>query len=212
MEELDLLKKAWQEKEQTFEEVSEKQIYKMLHKNSSSNVKWILVISIIELVVWTLVSVVYNVDESIKKMHAENMMVYLQVLTYFNYAVILWFIYCFYKNYQKISVTTSTKQLMQDILKTRRTVQNYIWYNLCMIIVSFIIGFSIAFMYNPDLAIIKSKINNDYNNTLLLKVIFILAIVVILFVGLFWLFYRLLYGILLRRLKRNYNELKKIDL
>jgi uncharacterized BrkB/YihY/UPF0761 family membrane protein len=212
MEELDLLKKAWQEKDQTFEEVSEKQIYKMLHKNSSSSVKWILVISIIELAVWTLVSIVYNVDESIKKMHAENIMVYLKALTYINYAVILWFIYCFYKNYQKISVTTSTKQLMQDILKTRRTVQNYVWYNLSMIVISFILGFIVAFMYNPDLEIIKSKITNDHNNNVLLKVIGLLALFTVLFVGLFWLFYRLLYGILLRRLKRNYNELKKIDL
>jgi hypothetical protein len=34
----------------------------------------------------------------------------------------------------------------------------------------------------------------------------------LLFVGLFWLFYRLIYGILLKKLYRNYHELKKIDL
>ena len=34
-------------------------------------------------------------------------------------------------------------------------------------------------------------------------------VLIILF--LFWLFYKLLYGILLRRLQKNYNELKKID-
>jgi hypothetical protein len=32
------------------------------------------------------------------------------------------------------------------------------------------------------------------------------------FFGAFWLFYRVLYGILLRRLYANYKELKKIDL
>jgi hypothetical protein len=34
----------------------------------------------------------------------------------------------------------------------------------------------------------------------------------IVFIGVFWLFYRLLYGILLRRLYANYKELEKIDL
>ena len=46
MEELDLLKKYWKKSEDTFEQVSEVEIYKMLHKKSSSIVKWILIISI----------------------------------------------------------------------------------------------------------------------------------------------------------------------
>jgi hypothetical protein len=40
------------------------------------------------------------------------------------------FIYLFYKNYIRISTIASTKQLMKDILKTRKTVQYYVWYNL----------------------------------------------------------------------------------
>ncbi len=41
MDELDLLKKHWKKDETSFEQVSEKQIYKMIHKSSSSIVKWI---------------------------------------------------------------------------------------------------------------------------------------------------------------------------
>lgn len=37
------------------------------------------------------------------------------------------------------------------------------------------------------------------------------AIIGLLFIGLIILFYRLVYGILLRRLKRNYEELEKIE-
>ena len=33
MEELDLLKKAWKENENSFQQVSENQIYRMIHKN-----------------------------------------------------------------------------------------------------------------------------------------------------------------------------------
>jgi hypothetical protein len=31
------------------------------------------------------------------------------------------------------------------------------------------------------------------------------------FLGLFWLFYQLIYGILLKKLNRNYKELAKLD-
>ena len=49
MEELDLLKKAWQKDSHKFEQVSETEIYKMLHTKSSSIVKWIFYISLFEL-------------------------------------------------------------------------------------------------------------------------------------------------------------------
>ena len=99
---------------------------------------------------------------------------------------------------------------MQDILKTRMTVQYYVWYNLGMVVVSCIIAFTIAFVYNPELETIKEKIAS--NNIAMLITIGLLLLIFILFIGLFWLFYRLVYGILLRRLLTNYKELKKIDL
>jgi hypothetical protein len=48
MDELEILKKDWKKSENTFDQVSETEIYGMLHKRSSSLVKWILIISIIE--------------------------------------------------------------------------------------------------------------------------------------------------------------------
>jgi hypothetical protein len=212
MEELDLLKKAWQKDTHTFEQVSETDIYKMLHTKSSSIVKWILVISIIEVLCWILLSVLWNTDEYIKKIHAENTIIYFKILNFVNYAVILGFIYAFYKNYIKISTTASTKQLMHDILKTRRTVQYYVWYNLSMTFISMIIGFVIQFVFNPKMKMLADKIaQEDSYRTLCVTVgIMLLAIVIVVFV--FWAFYKLLYGILLRKLNTNYKELKKIDL
>ena len=72
MEELDLLKKYWKKSEDTFEQVSEVEIYKMLHKKSSSIVKWILIISILEVLLWTLISVCFNTDDYFKKIHGED--------------------------------------------------------------------------------------------------------------------------------------------
>ena len=208
MEELDLLKKAWQRDSHSYEQISESEIYKMLHKKSSSIVKWILIISIIEVLFWTFISVVWNTDELLVKMHALSLSVYFQILNFVNYVVILWFIYNFYKNYIKISTTASTNKLMQDILRTRKTVKYYVWYNLTMILLCLITGFTMAFNYDP---VLKNKISHETNyETLCLIGILLLATIVIVFV--FWLIYLLLYGILLRKLNANYKELKKIEL
>ena len=210
MKELDLLKKDWQKSDNSFEQVSEIEIYKMIHKKSSSIVKWILIISILEVLLWTCLSVCFNSDDYLIKMNHPELIQYFEVFAYFNYGVILFFIYLFYKNYKTITTTVSTKQLMKDILKTRRTVQYYVWYNLGMLVVSLIIGFIIAFVYNPEMSVLKDKI--AANGKVMAMTIGFLMLITLVFFGAFWLFYRLLYGILLRRLYANYKELKKIDL
>lgn len=212
MEELYLLKKAWQKDTYKNEHISEVEIYKMLHTKSSSVVKWILIISIIEVIFWTAISVCFNIDDYIKKQHADDAIIYLKAFNIFNYVVIFWFIYCFYKNYITISITSSTKKLMQDILKTRKIVQYYVWYNLTMLVLSLIAGFVIAFVYNPKIELLKDKIAHESNYHSLIIILGIVALTCIIVVGLFWLFYRILYGILLRRLNANYKELKKFDL
>jgi hypothetical protein len=209
MEELDLLKKDWQ-KNNAFEQISELEIYKMLHTKSSSIVKWIFIISILEIMLWTLISVFFNTDDYLKNIKHEELDIYFEALTVFNYAVILVFIYLFYKNYMTISTTVSIKQLMKDILKTRKTVQCYVWYNLAMVAFSLLFGFYIAFAYNPEIAVLMDKIG--HNTKVMVITVGVFLLIIAAFLGLFWLFYRLLYGTLLRRLFANYNELKKIDL
>jgi hypothetical protein len=209
MKELDLLKKDWQ-KNNAFEQVSEVDIYKMLHTKSSSIVKWIFIISVLEILLWTSISVFFNTDDYLKNIKHEELDVFFEALTYFNYTVILVFIYLFYKNYVSISTTVSTKQLMKDILKTRKTVQCYVWYNLGMVALSLMIGFFMAFTYNPEVVVLMDKVGNNAKVMAITIGIFVLIIAA--FLGIFWLFYKLLYGILLRKLYANYSELKKIDL
>lgn len=212
MEELDLLKKAWQKDSHSYEQISEVEIYKMLHKKSSSIVKWILIISIIEVLFWTVISVFFNVDEYLKTLNAESLSMYFQVANFVNYAVILWFIYNFYKNYIKISTTASTKQLMHDILKTRKTVQYYVWYNLAMALITIIASFVMQFAFDPRMEMVKYRIEHEENHIILLKTLGLILGTIVVFVFFFWLFYKLLYGSLLRKLNANYKELKKIDL
>jgi hypothetical protein len=209
MKELDLLKKDWKKNANSFEQISETEIYNMIHKKSSSIVKWILIISILEVSFWTFSNIFINTDDVLRKINHPEIVFALEFLTYFNYVVVLIFVFIFYRNYKTISTTVATKSLMSAILKTRKTVQYYVWYNLGMIVITAILSFFVAFVYNPDMAFLKEKL--ELNGKAMLITIGILILVILGFFGMFWCFYRLLYGTLLRRLYANYKELKKID-
>lgn len=210
MDELDLLKKDWKRNENAFSQVTEKEIYTMLHKKSSSIVRWILIISIMEVLLWTAVSFWSSTDEYMIAAGYEEFIRYFQIFNFVNYGVVLVFIYLFYRNYIRISTTASTKRLMDDIIRTRKTVNYYVWYNLVMIVLSFIVGFIVAFLCNPDAEELRRRVSQD--NAALLKIVVVLVLCIGVFSGLAWLFYRLIYGILLRKLLANYKELRKIDL
>ncbi|MFH6992536.1 hypothetical protein [Flavobacterium sp. FlaQc-48] len=209
MKELDLLKKDWKKNSASFQQISENEIYKMIHKKSSSIVKWILIISILEFSFWTFSNLFINTDDLLRKMNHPEIVLALDILTYFNYIVVLFFVISFYKNYKTISTTVATKTLMSAILKTRKTVQYYVWYNLGMIVIISIFSYFIAFVYNPDMDFLRDKLAADGKAVFFTVGILILIILGLL--GIFWCIYRLLYGTLLRRLYVNYKELKKID-
>ena len=92
MEGLDLLKKDWKKSENSFEQVSEKQIYKMIHKSSSSIVKWIFIISLLEFVVWTVMSFCMKDTEVMQKFnsyHVEHIMLPFTIIWYVGLAYFL---------------------------------------------------------------------------------------------------------------------------
>ncbi|WP_026729158.1 hypothetical protein [Flavobacterium denitrificans] len=209
MKELDLLKKDWKKNSDSFEQISEKEIYKMIHKKSSSIVKLILIISILEISFWTFSNLFINTDDLLNKMNHPEIVLALDIITYFNYVVVLIFVIIFYKNYKTISATVATKKLMSAILKTRKTVQYYVWYNLGMLVIITIISYFIAFVYNPDMAFLREKLAE--NGKALFFTVGILILIILGLFGIFWGIYRLVYGTLLRRLYANYKELKKID-
>lgn len=209
MDELDLLKKDWNRKADSFRQVSEKEIYAMLHKKSSSIVKWILIISILEILLWTGLSFLGNSEEYVASVKISGFRLAMDLITYFNYGVIFTFICLFYNNFRRISTTASTRQLMKDILRTRKTVNYYVWYNLSMILLMMTIGFAVSFLYNPQLVLLREQTHGDWKVNAIMIAIIVGCLAV--FFAVFWLFYRLIYGRLLRRLNANYKELKKID-
>jgi len=177
------------------------EIYKMAHSKSSSIVKWIFIIGILEFVILNSLYFFMDMEEAYKqykKMGLEDFVFYSQIVAY---AILFYFLAQFYLNYRQISTTDSTKQLMKKILKTRKTVRNYVFFNLSYLGLTMIV-----------VTIASIKINIDHlNNKQILLVVFLMLIATIIILGLFWLFYQLLYGILLKKLNRNFKELAKLE-
>jgi hypothetical protein len=211
MDTLEKLKKHWKSTSQEMPKLSYEEIYNMLLKKSSSVLKWILIISVAELLFW--ISILFIIpDQNIKIMQDMGVDTILNYANYLHFFIVGVFIYLFYKNYKNIQVTDTTKGLMKNILKARQTVRYFVYYNIGMFIVTSI-ALNTFFYKNSDQlyevmdfaekGVPKEGFANFYILTQ------IIAGVVIL--GLLLLFYWILYGFLLKRLKRNYKELEKIE-
>lgn len=212
MDQLDILKSKWQSQKTDFPQYSSDQIKKLLHHKSSSIVKWILIIAIIEFVFFAGIGLIAhqtNKDHNFIEIFGD---VFYYGTMVFHYIVVFIFIYLFYKNYVNISADQPSRSLMKTILKTRKTMKYYIWYNMIYILVTGIWGTSIAINNDPNFIEIKESATFEGHEMLFYTVTFgSMLIVILLMCTLLFLIYMLIYGILLRRLKRNYMELKKME-
>ena len=212
MEELELLKRDWKKSGDIFPQVSETEIYAMLHKKSSSVVKWILLISIIEFAI--LLSLTFLLETAgTRKIESYLSPSVLIGMSVGDYAIMIYFMGMFYINYRKISTTDKVKNLMSNILRTRRTVSTYIFVKIAFIIACFIVMFAAYFNNDPEMVSLLHQ-SEENGKSSLVYLIYIGGTVVCIgiFVLCVWVFYRIIYGLLLKRLRKNYDELKKIDM
>ena len=148
MDELELLKKDWQQKKSDYPTYSYDQIYKLLLKKSSSIVKWIFVICMAEFIFWGAIN--FFIPESYLDIYEKfNLRTFLSGIQILHYIVLLGFIYFFYKNYKAISVIETTSLLMKRIIRTRKTVNYYVYYNIILYVVLSVIVNFIMFS-NPE--------------------------------------------------------------
>ncbi|MCL8000756.1 hypothetical protein M8994_21440, partial [Brucella sp. 21LCYQ03] len=125
MDELDFLKDHWQ-KEQRFPQIKAKEIRAMAHKSSSSVVKWIFVISILEFFLgWAIAFIIPSTE--FRSSFEEGFVTIVEGLFY---VVILYFIYQFFTSFRAIRNTKDTKSLLTSIIRTRAHVERYIKFNI----------------------------------------------------------------------------------
>ncbi len=201
MDELELLKRRWQAQESSLPNYKSTEIYEMLHKKSSSIVKWIFLISIFEFIFWIVIEFIgmsQSVNDSIKELDLQT---FYRVTLVVNYVVIIAFIVKFFYNYRQIQTTDTVKSLMKTIVKTRLTVKYYVWFNIIFFAITSIVS----------VVVTLNHLDNINSQNFWLSILISIAILgfIILII---WAFYRLLYGILTKRLLTNYKNLKKIEL
>jgi hypothetical protein len=212
-DELELLKKDWQKKEFDIPKLSYEDIHKMIWKKSSSIVKWILIISILEFVLPQFLYLMPGMEDSMKVYKNLGVSQYFLGLSILYYGVIFYFIYQFYLRFKEISVLDNSKNLMRKIIKTRRTVKYYVIFSLAMT-AFFFIAMIIAIYLNNDIVSafpeMKAQLQDFSPDKLKVTLIVTLGIVGLFFIGVLSLFYFLIYGLLLRKLKKNYSELRQL--
>ena len=205
-------KKVWKNQPEEKNKISALEIYKMTKEKSNSIVKWIFIVGILEFVFWFAINYLSTKNGALEPYEKLKLISFIENFNYFHYVLVVIFLILFYRNFSLISTVDDTKTLMKNILLVRKTVKWYVYYNLINVVV-FSIILNILIFNTPDGINILSGIDNEsFNKEHMMSVFIITQIVVIaIMILILWLFYYLLYGILLKKLNKNYKELTKLN-
>ena len=205
-------KKVWKNQPEEKNKISALEIYKMTQSKSNSIVKWIFIIGLLEFVFWFAINYLGTKNGALEPYEKLNLINFIDNFNYFHYVLVVLFLILFYRNFSLISTVDDTKTLMKNILLVRKTVKWYVYYNLIYAVV-FSIILNILIFNTPDGINILSGIDNGSFNKEHMMSVFIIAQIVVMaiMILILWLFYYLLYGILLKKLNKNYKELTKLN-
>ena len=216
MDELEMLKKDWKEKESKLPKLSYDELYGMIWKKSSSIVKWIFIVSIIEFVLPHLLYFLPSAREGMQFYEDLGLKNLMLGITIVQYLIVFYFIFQFYQRYREISALDNAKELMHKIIRTRKTVKNYILFALSMFLFTFLliaVGIALSdgdtFIHALNLeekALGKSVENIKF---VVVGLLIAMGILCTAFLGLINF---LIYGFLLRKLGKNYRELKRLEI
>ena len=205
-------KKVWKNQPEEKNKISALEIYKMTQSKSNSIVKWIFIIGLLEFVFWFAINYLCTKNGALEPYEKLKLISFIENFNYFHYVVVVLFLILFYRNFSLISTVDDTKTLMKNILLVRKTVKWYVYYNLINVVI-FTIILNILIFNTPDGINILSGIDNESFNQEHMMSVFIIAQIVVMaiMILILWLFYYLLYGILLKKLNKNYKELTKLN-
>ena len=205
-------KKVWKNQPEEKNKISALEIYKMTQSKSNSIVKWIFIIGLLEFVFWFAINYLCTKNGALEPYEKLKLISFIENFNYFHYVVVVLFLILFYRNFSLISTVDDTKTLMKNILLVRKTVKWYVYYNLINVVI-FTIILNILIFNTPDGINILSGLDNESFNQEHMMSVFIIAqiVVIAIMILILWLFYYLLYGILLKKLNKNYKELTKLN-
>ncbi|MGB0778352.1 MAG: hypothetical protein ACPGR7_10020 [Flavobacteriaceae bacterium] len=207
---MDDLKNIWSKQDLSTDHVDAVEVKKLMSKKAKSLAFWVLIISLGEFALSNLPLLFMDYDAAQEDYRTIGMDTFMNVISIITYSVSLIFIYLFYKNYRTISIEKSVKGLLRSIVKTRKVVKMYIYYNLTAISFVYLIFIVVLFSNKENLIHFGHLPPTTNLDEIWLPALIITIVTLMLIVGLIALFYRLTYGYILRRLMRNYKELNDL--
>ncbi|MEN8805642.1 MAG: hypothetical protein ABF319_01325, partial [Polaribacter sp.] len=125
--------------------------------------------------------------------------------TIVGHILLIYFMIRFFKNYRRISVTDSVKEHLSTILNTRKAVNQYIYFNLGILLIFLSVVMYYALLYDQNLVALQEEKNS------LVMILFVIGLLISLIIGVFGLLYYFVYGRFLNPLKKNEKELMNIN-
>lgn len=215
---LDSFKKTWQE-QPVQPKYDSNEILQMLNKKSRNYVKYIFWISVAEFLFFSVLGLFYFFQDEesdsfrkiLEKLGAQKAP---EIETNFDHAylaikilsllITAYFVFKFYQNYRKIKIEENLKGLIIRIIKFKKTVNAFILISIALLV-------AFTFVFTAFIFYVLNSQNVRPDNSNLIIVIIGIIVSTVLCVLLIWLYYRLVYGIIIRKLDKNLKQLKDID-
>ncbi|GEN72395.1 beta-carotene 15,15'-monooxygenase [Chryseobacterium lathyri] len=215
---LDSFKKTWQE-QPVQPKYDSNEILQMLNKKSRNYVKYIFWISVAEFLFFSVLGLFYFFQDEesdsfrkiLEKLGAQKAP---EIETNFDHAylaikilsllITAYFVLKFYQNYRKIRIEENLKGLIIRIIKFKKTVNAFILISIALLV-------AFTFVFTAFIFYVLNSQNVRPDNANLIIVIIGIIVSTVLCVLLIWLYYRLVYGIIIRKLDKNLKQLKDIE-
>ncbi|MDP9960149.1 beta-carotene 15,15'-monooxygenase [Chryseobacterium lathyri] len=215
---LDSFKKTWQE-QPVQPKYDSNEILQMLNKKSRNYVKYIFWISVAEFLFFSVLGLFYFFQDEesdsfrkiLEKLGAQKSP---EIETNFDHAylaikilsllITAYFVLKFYQNYRKIKIEENLKGLIIRIIKFKKTVNAFILISIALLV-------AFTFVFTAFIFYVLNSQNVRPDNSNLIIVIIGIIVSTVMCVLLIWLYYRLVYGIIIRKLDKNLKQLKDID-
>ena len=215
---LDQYKKTWQEQpiEQKY---SNAEILKMLNKKSTNYIKYIVWISIFEFSFFLALTIYYLFNDEdvsnyllmLEKLGIKNSPQILSNFEHLYFAMKVLslivtgvFVVKFVLNFKRIKVESNLKKFILQIVKFKNTVNIFIVTNILLLVVFTVI---LSYFVFHTLQAQNIDLPRDTSIGLLVG----LLLTTLFSVLLIWCYYRIVYGIIMKRLGTHLKQLKEIE-
>lgn len=215
---IDDFKKSWQEQD-VQPKYGSSEIIEMLNKKSRNYVKYILWISIAEFLILLVANIYYLMQESTQGSFtriverigitqtdeiAHNFDSIYWVMKSISLLVTLFFVYRFFINYKRIRIEQNLKDLILQIIQFKNTVNAFIITNIALLVVfTSALVIYVSYQINHQ----SEEISRETYIGFIVGSVVTLVFCAILF----WIYYKIIYGILMRRLGKNLKQLQEIE-